>query len=243
MTLDATSASTATSHHDDPKHAADPQRTADPQHTADPQQAVALRARIADAAIEAVRRHGTLTPDSATVATIAGVSAEVVQAQFPTWDSLMTVAITRWHEARMAPLHAVAANAGAVAFLQKIVESNAQDPHLIRLLINSLTVGSDPSHPASVFLRHQYESFYRAIRDILVHDIAVGREPATLDPGRGAEQLIALYEGLQIQAMLRSGVDVVATFRRAMTDLHDGWSAPKESSSRTAETFSGVYEI
>lgn len=225
MTLDATSASAPTS------------------RPTDPQQHVVLRTRIADAAIEAVRRHGTLTPDSGMVATIAGVTSEVVQEQFPTWDSLMTVAITRWHEARMAPLHAVAANAGAVAFLQKIVEANAQDPHLIRLLINSLTVGSDPSHPASMFLRHQYESFYRAIRDILVQDIAVGREPATLDPGRGAEQLIALYEGLQIQSLLRSGVDVVSAFRRAMTDLHDGWSAPKEASSRTAETFSGVYEI
>lgn len=226
MTLDATSATAATATRHD-----------------DPQQHVALRTRIADAAIEAVRRHGTLTPDSATVAAIAGVTADVVQAQFPTWDSLMTVAITRWHEARMAPLRPVAATAGAVVFLQRIVEANAQDPHLTRLLISSLTVGSDDSHPASTFLRHQYESFYRAIREVLAHDIATGREPATLDPGRGAEQLIALYEGLQLQAMLRPGVDVVTTFRRAMTDLHDGWSTPKESSSRTVETFSGVYEI
>jgi AcrR family transcriptional regulator len=225
MTLDAPSASSTTS------------------RTTDPQQQVALRSRIADAAIDAVRQHGTLRPDSAMVADAAGVTAAVVQEQFPTWDSLMTVAITRWHEGRIGPLRAVAATSGAVAFLQKVVEANAQDPHLTRLLISSLTVGSDDSHPASTFLRHQYDSFYRAIREVLVLDIAAGREPATLDPGRGAEQLLALYEGLQLQAMLRPNVDVVSAFRRAMTDLHDGWSAAKESSSRTVETFSGVYEI
>lgn len=39
----------------------------------------------------------------------------------------------------------------------------------------------------------------------------------------GAEHLIALYEGLQLQALLRAELDLVAAFDRAVARFERGW--------------------
>jgi hypothetical protein len=75
----------------------------------------------------------------------------------------------------------------------------------------------------STYLRSRYQLFSSQIRRGLEHDVAVGRAPHTMDPRRGAEQLIALYEGLQLQALLRSDLDLVPAFDRAVARMERGW--------------------
>ena len=60
----------------------------------------------------------------------------------------------------------------------------------------------------------QTEQFRRAIADL------AGAE----ERARAAEQLIALYEGLQIQAMVRPGMRLLEGFDRAVTRLRAGWA-------------------
>lgn len=45
-----------------------------------------------------------------------------------------------------------------------------------------------------------------------------------MEPARGAEQLIALYEGLQMQSMVRPGMDLLEAYDPAITRLRAGWS-------------------
>jgi AcrR family transcriptional regulator len=210
----------------------------------DQRHGVMLRTRIVDAVIEIIRTTGNLTPDSASVAEVAGVDADLVQQYFPTFESLAAVVINRWHEGRLGPLLPIAHSQGAAAFLGRLIEINVADPRMMRLLISSLILGSDRTNPAASFYRHQYDSFYRTLRDLIVRDVEAGREPAGTDPGRAAEQLLALYEGLQIQAMLRDGLVVGAAFDKAAARLRAGWAAGEHGArSDVAETFSGVYDI
>lgn len=41
---------------------------------------------------------------------------------------------------------------------------------------------------------------------------------------RGAKQLLALYDGLRLQALLTADTDVVSEFDRAATRMRRGWS-------------------
>jgi hypothetical protein len=66
--------------------------------------------------------------------------------------------------------------------------------------------------------------FHAHVQRTLAHDIEVGREPTTMNPASGAEQLIAMYEGLQLQSMLRPNMNVLESYDRAVTRLRDGWS-------------------
>jgi hypothetical protein len=116
----------------------------------------------------------------------------------------------------------------------------------MRLLVALLSVAGNPEHPMSTYLRSRYQLFFSQIRRGLEHDIAVGRAPHTMEPRRGAEQLIALYEGLQLQAMLRPDLDLVPAFDRAVARLERGWMERYEP--QAAQRFSqwsdgGSWEI
>jgi hypothetical protein len=71
-------------------------------------------------------------------------------------------------------------------------------------------------------------AFREAIHEGLVADVREGREPSTMDPVRGAKQLLALYDGLRLQALLTAETDVVTEFDRAATRMRRGWSEQYE---------------
>lgn len=206
----------------------------------DPLTHARVRRHIAEAAIELIRTGDTLTPDSGAVATAANVDPVLLQQHFPTWESLVAVAVMHWHETRLARLLEDAADVGAVAFLEGLIEANRADPRMMRLLVSTLTAGTDASNPVAPFYRNQYELFHRTVRRLLEQDVATGREPAALDPKRAAVQLLALYEGLQLQGLLRDGLDVLAAFRDATSRLRRGWTARPAVESEAAD---GVYDL
>jgi AcrR family transcriptional regulator len=157
--------------------------------------------------------------------------AELEQ-HFPSWDGLVLAALDRWNGGRMDEVTRDVGDRSTVEFLRAIVASNAEDPALMRLLVALLSVAGNAAHPMSPYLRSRYQLFYQQIRRGLEHDIAIGRAPHTMEPRRGAEQLLALYEGMQLQALLRPDLDLVAAFDRAVSRLERGWLEPYEARAR-----------
>ena len=51
----------------------------------------------------------------------------------------------------------------------------------------------------------------------------MGRETRGVAPRLAAEQLLALYEGLQLQSLLRDDVDLLPGFDRAVARMRVGW--------------------
>jgi AcrR family transcriptional regulator len=160
-------------------------------------------------------------PDA--VAERLDIPVETLRQHFPSWDGLVLAALDRWNGGRMDEVTREVGNGSTVQLLRAIVASNAEDPALTRLLVALLSVAGNPAHPMSTYLRSRYQLFFAQIKRGLEHDVAVGRAPHTMEPRRGAEQLIALYEGLQLQALLRSELDLVAAFDRAVARLERGW--------------------
>jgi AcrR family transcriptional regulator len=199
------------------EHVAEP--SAQPTDTAqDP------RRPIIAAAIEVLHHlpfhHMTLDRVAAT----AGLDVAEVAALFPTTDELTVAVIEVWNGRRMAPILPIAHERGAAAFLRAIVAANVEDPALMRLLAAVASIAASPTLPMAETLRTQWIRFHALVQRALAHDVATGREPATMEPARGAEQLIALYEGLQLQSMVRPHLDVLEAYDRAVTRLRDGWS-------------------
>ena len=184
------------------------------------------RKQIVAAAIEAFRRNAFHEVDASVVAEIAGLPVGVVTSQFPVWNGLVLTAAERWTGQRTAPLLPLVESHGTVAFLRRIVKSNAEDPALMRLLSALVNVAATPGHPMGQVLQDDWKAFYRLVADGLRRDVDLGREPDTMDPSRGAEQLVAIYEGLQLQSMVRPRMDVLDSYDRAVTRLRDGWGRP-----------------
>jgi AcrR family transcriptional regulator len=192
-------------------------------------QTLHLRVIIVTATVDVLRdvHFHQATPEM--VADRLGISVESVHQHFPSWDGLVLAALDRWNGARMDAVTHALGDASMVDFLRAIVASNVEEPALMRLLVALISVAGNTDHPMSAYLQSRYQLFYAQVRRGLEHDVAVGRAPHTMDPRRGAEQLIALYEGLQIQALMRSDLDLVPAFDRAVARLERGWTERYEA--------------
>lgn len=183
-----------------------------------------LRSAAIEAAIALYRRDAVTEVALEHVAAAAGLDLIDLRAQFPTMDDLMLASIGVWHGRRDAGLVSVPAEFGAVAFLREVVVANIAEPALMRLMMGAASVAATPGHPIAALMRQQWVQFHATVQRALAHDIAIGREPETIEPPHGAEQLIAVYEGLQVQAMLRPNMDLLEAYDRAVTRLRQGWA-------------------
>lgn len=182
-----------------------------------------LRIMIVGATVDLLRDVPFHQASVAAVAERLSISVAELEQHFPSWDGLVLAALDRWNGGRMDEVTREVGDRSTVEFLRAIVASNAEDPALMRLLVALLSVAGNASHPMAPYLRSRYQLFFQQIRRGLEHDIAIGRAPHTMEPRRGAEQLLALYEGLQLQALLRSDLDLVPAFDRAVSRLERGW--------------------
>ena len=179
---------------------------------------------LVETAIEMYRARAFHDVTLESVAEAAGTHLNEVTAWFPGMSDLVVATIQTWNARRMEPILPIAERYGAVAFLRAVVIANIADPALMRLLSAVVNIAATPDHAMAPILQSQWVQFHAAVQRTLAHDIAVGREPTTMEPARGAEQLIALYEGLQLQSMVRVHMNVLESYDRAVTRLRDGWS-------------------
>jgi len=196
--------------------------------TLEPADTVELRRRIVAAGMEAFRAqgHGSVRVDD--IARRADLDVKVVRSLFPSWDLLVVAIMNGWAGSRRRDAVHVAETLGARAYLRVLLEAAAADPALSRTRLALIGAASDPHHPAHGWYRTQYAQFVQDVTLFFTRDIIAKREPRTLTPHHAAEQLIALYEGLQLQSTMIDSIDLPAAWDRATTALAAGWStAPR----------------
>ena len=181
-------------------------------------------AHVVEATIRSFRRHAFHDVTLERVAAESGVGLDEILAEFPTWDRLVEATLDRWTAQRLHAVVPIAQESGAVAFLRAVVTWNTADPALMRLLSALVNVAGTPDHPLSGYLQQKWLHFSAHVQRTLAADIADGRESASMEAPRGAEQLIAIYDGLQLQALVRPSMDLVEAFDRAVTRFRLGWA-------------------
>jgi AcrR family transcriptional regulator len=159
------------------------------------------------------------------VAAEAGLPLATVVERFPTRDDLVVGTVQVWNAERMAVAVPLAERHGAVMFLRVLVQSNVEDPSLSRLLTAVVNIAATPDHPMAYALQRQWIQFHALVERALARDVSLGRE-SLLEPSRAAEQLIAMYEGLQLQSMMRPGMDLLDAFDHGVAQLRIAWANP-----------------
>jgi AcrR family transcriptional regulator len=177
--------------------------------------------RIIRAAIEAYRALPFHDVDARAVAERAGVTPEQVVAAFPAWDALLIVTYDRWVELRGATRREHPTN--TLDYVRMTLAEDASDPGLVRILAGAINIAAAGTTFAALF-RQRYEEYYTAIAMGLTRDFSNGSIDAVVSPEHAATQLLALYEGLQLQMLVRPHIDVVQQYDVAASTLRSGWS-------------------
>lgn len=187
------------------------------------------RVRIVNATIEALHETGVEDCSVGLVADVASIRVDDLRALFPTGAELTGATIQRWAGALSMPLWPLTAELGVVAYLRALVRAQAEHPDLMRLVASTLSASTSRTQSSGELFRTMYSGFKRTVRTALEDDIRLGREPAALDPDEGAQQLLALYDGLRLQALLEPGLDIADAFDRAVAGVRAGWSERRGS--------------
>ena len=78
----------------------------------------------------------------------------------------------------------------------------------------------DDDHPAHELFRERYRDLRRLVGTRLAIEQREGRLAADIDPDKLAPQLLAMFDGLQLQWLLEPGaVDMVELFRDFLARL------------------------
>ncbi|MDN4646744.1 BLUF domain-containing protein [Curtobacterium sp. PsM8] len=190
--------------------------------------AEAPRTRVLNGAIAVLHDAGTVAFSTQAVAERCGMRVAEVEGLFPNRHALLAATVERWSLAVSAPLLPMITERGTVAFLHALLAAHVEEPGLMRLLASILGAATDPTVDGADYYRSAYLQFRQTIRTALAVDVRDGREPATMDPERGAQQLLALYDGLRLQALLTPDTDPVDAFDRAAARMRRGWSEQYE---------------
>jgi len=156
--------------------------------------------------------HGT---SLASIATKVGLSEPGLLHHFPSKEHLL-LEVLRYREDQGLEhvAHALEEHHGYADALLELCAANAQTPGLVRLFTVLAAEGVDDDHPAHELFRERYRDLRRLVASRFATEQREGRIAADLDPDSVAPQVLALFDGLQLQWLLDPDeVDMVGLLR------------------------------
>ena len=100
-----------------------------------------------------------------------------------------------------------------------MLTENLAHPGLMRLIVTLSAEATDDEHPAHQYFLDRYQFTHDLIKAGFTADIAAGRAPAHLDPEHATIAWVTICDGLQLQYLLRPGMDLIGAYEELTTML------------------------
>lgn len=100
-----------------------------------------------------------------------------------------------------------------------VVESNVRTPALVDLHVTLSSEATSPDHPVHEYFIRRYETVVGLARRAFDEAAAAGDLLPSVDPASAARNMVALMDGLQVQWLLDSSVDMPADLRAYLRPL------------------------
>jgi AcrR family transcriptional regulator len=182
----------------------------------------ARRKLLIETALVAFAAHGFRGVSLATIAKQAGISEPGLIHHFPTKAELLLAVIEHYEARSMEVLSEVMEGAGSYAdALVALAASHEADPTFIRLFTVLAAESVEPGHPAHSWFVARYERVRSGIAETFRAEQRAGRIAPDLDAELLARQVIALFDGIQLQFLLAGGELDLVTPLRALLDSWD----------------------
>jgi AcrR family transcriptional regulator len=179
------------------------------------------REEILAAADAAFAKHGFRGASLATIAQEVGLSQPGLLHHFPSKEDLLLEVLRFRHERQLESVASKIEEAdGYAEALLELCAENAQTPGLVRLFTVLAAESVDDDHPAHERFRERYRGLRELVASRFVAEQREGRLAADVDPETLAVQVLALFDGLQLQWLLEpDAVDMVEVLRDFLARL------------------------
>ncbi|WP_146037319.1 TetR/AcrR family transcriptional regulator [Novosphingobium guangzhouense] len=148
-----------------------------------------------------------------------GVDAAHVLYYFGTFEHLLECVLNRWDE-EAADIE-VDGHSGLDVLNRYVasVRRNLTAPGIVRLYFQFAADALEPGHPAHAYYTARFEGVRAELSDALRRSREAGIIGAHVDPDYAAQSLIALSDGVQLQALLGGAIDAAGHLERAVGQL------------------------
>jgi AcrR family transcriptional regulator len=172
------------------------------------------RDAILAAANEVFATRGFRGASLATIAKRVGVSEPGLLHHFASKEELLLelLALRDQHDDERI-VQAFDAHAHVLEVLLELCHQNAERPGIVRLFTILAAESVDPDHPAHAWFVDRYRDRRAQLAEQIAVEQREGSVATDADPERAAAQILAMFDGLQIQWLLDpDGTDMVALF-------------------------------
>jgi AcrR family transcriptional regulator len=183
---------------------------------------VARREAILRAASEVFADHGYRGATLALIADRVGMSAPGLLHHFPTKEHLLIDLLALRHERDSERVKALASVRGGriLDALLVLAAKNADSPGLVRLFTILAAESVDDDHPGHDWFVQRYRRSRGFVAERLSEEQRVGLIRDDVDPDLVAAQILAMFDGLQLQWLLEPDeVDMVPALDDYLGDL------------------------
>lgn len=182
------------------------------------------RRAITRAALELVSSIGHEKVTVALVSAAAGVSEATVAYHFPTRDHLLVGALDEADATNTTSFLPAPSGVMDSAAFARFTDAATGDLNRIRLFTAQAANANDTEHPAHVWFASHMRQGREFFTAVLRQAQDAGRAHGDVDPERFSRQMMAAWDGLQVQKILDPSLDLAGelaeTFRAlARTDL------------------------
>jgi AcrR family transcriptional regulator len=179
------------------------------------------RDAILAAANEVFAKRGFRGASLATIAKRVGMSEPGLLHHFASKEELLLEVLKlrdQHDDERIA--QARAAHAGPLEVVLELCRQNQERPGIVRLFTILAAESVDDDHPAHEWFLARYGDRRAVLADRLANAQRDGDINAALDPESLASQILAMFDGLQLQWLLDPGaVDMTAVFEDFLSRL------------------------
>jgi AcrR family transcriptional regulator len=179
------------------------------------------REEILAAADAAFAKQGFRGASLATIAQQVGLSQPGLLHHFPSKEDLLLEVLRYRDERQREWVEQAVEDADSYAeALLELCATNEQTPGLVRLFAVLAAEGVDDDHPAHELFKQRYRELREIVASRFVSEQREGRLAPEVDPRTLAVQVLALFDGLQLQWLLEpDAIDMVEALREFLARL------------------------
>lgn len=176
----------------------------------------ARREEILDVAMRQLADNGYGATTVRAIARAMGLEPAHILYYFRTREALLEALIDRWDLSTAPRPDATVSMLDAYS---AAIRENLASPGIVHLYLAFAAEAADPSHRSHRYFRERFAAVHRLLADGVRGEQAAGRIAPDVDPGATARELIALADGMQLQALVDPAVDAPAAVERAVASL------------------------
>ena len=190
----------------------------------------ARREAILSTATEVLARDGYRGTSLRAIARTLGLEPAHILYYFDSREDLLQNVIERWDAEANASVGGEPAPEDTLDAYVEVIRRNLQIPGLIHLYLIFAAEAAQSEHPSHQFFRDRFERVRRLLSRAIAFEQGAGLIDRSIDADRAARALIAVADGVQLQALVDPSIDAPADLAAMIAQLR-GQPAPVRAGS------------